>query len=157
MKSLSINWEATTARNSIHTIAVGPGLLTFGPTIAVLHYGSDSDSRLQRRSILSILMLMTFAPQQNWKIYAEAIRDSQLVREQAQTTPPSMQEKLSRYAGFFDVLHQARRDLQAGSDLDWDKAQELRWREKIALRLRLIRVFRALDARDGRPTSGGIG
>ncbi len=98
-------------------------------------------------------MHMTFAPQQNWKLYVEAIREAQLVREQAQTTPPSMEAKLSRYASFFDVLHQARRDLQAGSDLDWDKAQELRWREKIALRLRLLTIFRALDARDGRPTS----
>ena len=104
---------------------------------------------------MGILMLMTFAPQQNWKIYADAIREAQLEREQAQSTPPSMEEKLSRYASFFDVLHQARRDLQVGSDLDWDKAQEFRWREKIALRLRLLRIFHALDARDGRPTSSG--
>ncbi|MCA9157013.1 MAG: hypothetical protein KDA72_01725 [Planctomycetales bacterium] len=66
-----------------------------------------------------------------------------------------MEEKLSRYASYFDVLHQARRELQAGSDLNWDKAQELRWREKIALRLRLLNIFRALDARNGQPTADG--
>lgn len=95
---------------------------------------------------------MTFAPQQNWKIYAAAIRDAQLASEQIETIPPSMEEKLNRYASFFDDLYQARRDLKAGSDLDWDRAQELRWREKLALRLRLLRIFRALDDRDGRPT-----
>ena len=101
-------------------------------------------------------MLMTFAPQQNWKIYDEAVREAQLVREQAQITPPSMEAKLSRYASYFDVLHQARRELQAGADLNWGKAQELRWREKIALRLRLLNIFRALDARNGQPTSSGV-
>ncbi len=100
-------------------------------------------------------MLMTFAPQQNWKIYDEAVRGAQEMRKQAQKTPPTMEEKLSRYASYFDVLHQARRELQAGSDLNWDQAQELRWREKIALRSRLLNIFRALDARNGQPTSSG--
>lgn len=100
-------------------------------------------------------MLMTFAPQQNWKIYDEAIRDAQEMRKQAQNTPLTMEEKLNRYASYFDVLHQARRELQTGSDLNWGKAQELLWREKIALRLRLLNIFRALDARDGQPTSDG--
>lgn len=120
-----------------------------------MRYDRKGSSRLHQRSIVSILILMTFSPQQNWKIYAEAIRDAQSMREQARITLPSMEAKLSRYASFFDVLHQARRDLQAGSDLDWDKAQELRWREKIALRLQLLTIFRALDARNGRPTSVG--
>ena len=100
-------------------------------------------------------MLMTFAPQQNWKIYDEAVRDAQEMRKQARNTLPTMEEKLSRYASYFDVLHQARRELQVGSDLNWDKARELRWREKIALRLRLLKIFRALDARNGQPTSDG--
>ncbi len=98
---------------------------------------------------------MTFAPQQNWEIYAQAIRESQTARELTQAAPPSMQEKFRRYAGYFDVLHQARRDLQARSNLDWDIAQELRWREKIDLRLRLLTIFRAQDARNGQPTSSG--
>lgn len=114
-----------------------------------------SGSRLRLRSIVSILMLMHFAPQQNWKIYDEAVRDAQEMRKQAQNTPPTMEEKLSRYASYFDVLHQARRELQAGSDLNWDKAQELRWREKLVLRLRLLNIFRALDARNGQPTADG--
>ena len=100
-------------------------------------------------------MLMTFAPQQNWEIYDEAVRDAQEMRKQAQNTQPTMEEKLSRYASYFDVLHQARRELQAGSNLNWGNAQELRWREKLVLRLRLLNIFRALDARNGQPTADG--
>ncbi|MEZ6074446.1 MAG: hypothetical protein R3C56_01855 [Pirellulaceae bacterium] len=100
------------------------------------------------------MVLMTLLRNKIGKFYDEAVRDAGICK-QAQNTPPTMEEKLSRYASYFDVLHQARRELQAGSNLNWGNAQELRWREKIALRLRLLNIFRALDARNGQPTADG--
>ena len=96
-------------------------------------------------TIGGILGIMNFTPKQNWNLYDEAVRNFKSQRDQNLSTSlvvPSPAEGLRRYAEYFDLLQTVRLSLRKQGSLNWANASEARWREKIAMRIRLIGIYR---------------
>jgi hypothetical protein len=88
---------------------------------------------------------MAFAPQQNWQMLDRIAlaSDSEWVR----SLTPS--DRFAIYADLFDMIWEAR-----GNRGNWERLDEWNWRQKLALRLRMVEAFKKPDhARNERSNS----
>jgi hypothetical protein len=76
---------------------------------------------------------MLDAPRQDWAFYEERARSA----DQAWLRSLTPQEGFVLYADMFNLIWKARRSLKG----DWGRLDEWRWREKLALRLRMVEAF----------------
>jgi hypothetical protein len=83
-----------------------------------------------------IINKMAGAPKQNWSLYRQLTRQSDA--EWIRSLTPS--QRFDLYADLFDIIWQSRQ----GSG-DWKRLEEWHWKEKVAMRLRMVEAFRKLD------------
>lgn len=80
---------------------------------------------------------MSFAPQQDWLYVESRSRESEAARLRSMT----LAERFAVYADMYNMLWNTRRNL-AG---DWERLDQARWEEKLALRRRQVEAFTKLD------------
>jgi hypothetical protein len=81
---------------------------------------------------------MSFAPQQNWRVYAERTATEQAHWVRAL----SLSERFDLYADLFNVIWNARQNAGMG---DWDRLDQWSWEQKLARRQREVAAFRKRD------------
>ncbi|MDZ4848234.1 MAG: hypothetical protein SGI77_02990 [Pirellulaceae bacterium] len=80
---------------------------------------------------------MTFAPKHDWTLYEEQVSPIEKERIAAQTD----QKRFETYIDYFDTLREAKRGL-----VDREALDSANWKEKLAQREKLIKIFLAMDA-----------
>jgi hypothetical protein len=80
---------------------------------------------------------MLDTPQHDWSYYEAITRES----DAALTREMSTNERFDLYASLFNTIWNARRQLPG----DWERIDNQRWQEKLALRTRMVKAFHQLD------------
>jgi len=80
---------------------------------------------------------MPDAPQQDWSYVEARSRDSEAARLRAMTPA----EKFAVYADMYNMLWAARQNVEG----EWERLDQWRWEEKLAMRLRMVEAFTKLD------------
>jgi hypothetical protein len=80
---------------------------------------------------------MLDAPRQDWAFFEERARPVEAAWLRGLTTD----ERFALYNDMFNVIWQARRNLEG----DWERLDDLRWQQKLALRLRMVEAFQKMD------------
>jgi hypothetical protein len=80
---------------------------------------------------------MLDAPKQNWALYESRCRATDEARIRAMTTD----ERFALYASMFNLIWRDR-DKRPG---DWERLDQWRWQQKLALRRRMVATYKKLD------------
>lgn len=88
---------------------------------------------------------MPIAPQQNWPYYDAQSRAAIANWLRSLT----LHERLAIYEDMFTVYWEARRNMPG----DWEKLDQWRWKEKVAMRRRMVEAFRNMDEHERGPTT----
>lgn len=81
---------------------------------------------------------MSFAPQQNWELYRSLtdIHQREFLRNL------SANQRFRLYAEMYQMVCGERRDGD-----QWRRLERRRWEQKLALRLRMVKAFAAMDGK----------
>jgi hypothetical protein len=80
---------------------------------------------------------MVFAPQQDWSYVESRSRQSEAARLRAMGPA----DRFAVYADMYNLLWAARRKISG----DWQRLDQRRWKEKLAMRLRMVEAFTKRD------------
>ncbi|HKD36403.1 MAG TPA: hypothetical protein VKB78_06365 [Pirellulales bacterium] len=80
---------------------------------------------------------MLDGPRQDWAFYEERVRPIDRAWLQSLTTA----DRWAIYCDMFNLIWNARKQISG----DWQRLDEQRWREKLALRLKMVDAFQKRD------------
>jgi len=80
---------------------------------------------------------MVVVPQQDWSYVESRSRETEAARLHAMTPA----ERFAVYADMYNTLWAARQNVPG----DWERLDQWRWEEKLAVRRRMVEAFSKLD------------